>query len=170
MDLSWFGKITAIKMKVLPQFMFIFQKLILPLSDGLLNKIQRICSRFIWAGRKPRIKVAIMQQKKTQGGVALPNIRFYYQAALLESILQWWNFVNKLSWQLEQEETEESLVVWIIIKQEFELPRFSHLIICHVNSGKRYIGTCCQVYHRWADLLPILPFGKQHEFQTLEPG
>lgn len=86
-----------------------------------------------------------------QGGADLPDIKFYYQTTLLESILQYWNFDNKLSWQLEQEETEESLVNWILTKQECELPRSSSLIptmLCKFwKKVYRIIGSYRQEYH-----------------------
>lgn len=87
--ISWFGRMAVIKMKVLPRFVSVFWNLILPWSVSILNRIQRMFSKFMWEGKKLRIKAAIMQQNKAQGGVVFPNIMLYYQAALLlECILQ----------------------------------------------------------------------------------
>lgn len=43
-----------------------------------------------------RIRASFMQQRKDQGGVSLPNIELYFQAALLEHLLQWWNLPTRV--------------------------------------------------------------------------
>ena len=45
-------------------------------------------SRFIWNGRKPRIKYCTLQLTKEKGCMALPNLKDYYQAAQLGTIIK----------------------------------------------------------------------------------
>lgn len=59
-------------------------------------------NKFVWAGQKARIKSSFLQQRKGQGGVSLPSIEYYYQAAMLEHLLQWWNLLNRRVWEIEQ--------------------------------------------------------------------
>lgn len=81
---------------------FCLDRFVLQLPKKILSEIQHIFKNFVWAGKKSRVKVSIMQQKKDQGGLSLPNIAFCYQAALLETLMQWWNSLNKCSWEFEQ--------------------------------------------------------------------
>lgn len=41
-------------------------------------------------------------EKEGQGDLALPNVIVYYQASLLEHLMQQWNTLNKPSWELGQ--------------------------------------------------------------------
>lgn len=40
LQLSWFGRVVVLKMKILSRFVFIFRNLILPISQSMLNEIQ----------------------------------------------------------------------------------------------------------------------------------
>lgn len=70
------------------------QTLILQIPLTALRKIQAIFSKFIWDGKKSKTELSSMQQRKAQGGIALPNIVLYYQVLLLEAMLQWWHEEN----------------------------------------------------------------------------
>lgn len=43
-----------------------------------------------------------MQQRKEQECKSLPNVEHYYQSAVLEHLLQWWNLLNKSLWEFKQ--------------------------------------------------------------------
>lgn len=87
--LSWFGRIAAVKMKLLPKLLFLLRPLALQIPKKAMIEIQGIINTVVWAGQKTRIKAAFLQQRKKQGGVSLSNIEYYYQAAMLEHVLQW---------------------------------------------------------------------------------
>ncbi|KAF7645947.1 hypothetical protein LDENG_00195820, partial [Lucifuga dentata] len=53
-------------------------------------KWNRMISRFIWGGRKPRVKCEMLQLPKEDGGMALPKIE-YYISAQLRYIYCWCN-------------------------------------------------------------------------------
>lgn len=56
---------------------------------------------FVWDLREPRMKSALLQRKKEDEGIALPNNIHCYQAALLETLAQWWNPLTKYCWDFE---------------------------------------------------------------------
>lgn len=43
----------------------------------------RIISRFIWGGKKPRVSYESLQLPKDRGGMGLPKLKEYFYAALL---------------------------------------------------------------------------------------
>lgn len=57
--LSWVCQISAAKMKILPNLVFFFQKVIIYIPADTLNKIQRLINRFIWSYEKPCIKMSL---------------------------------------------------------------------------------------------------------------
>lgn len=59
--------------------------------------LDKMISKFIWAGKNPRARRATLQRSKSYGGLALPNFLFYYWAANLQKIHAWCNSPN-LDW------------------------------------------------------------------------
>lgn len=49
----------------------------------------KLISRYIWNGRKPRIKYKSLQLKKEYGGMGLPCLLEYYYAAQLRPLVCW---------------------------------------------------------------------------------
>lgn len=49
----------------------------LQLSSNDLKVINEFISRFIWAGRKPKIKLDVLRQPTGKGGWALSNFNFF---------------------------------------------------------------------------------------------
>lgn len=103
LKLSWFGCMAVIKMKVLPRLLFVFLLVILKLTKSRIGEIQKKLEHCIWEGKKSRDKKAVLQQSRKEGGLAFPNLWRYYQASLLENVIQWWNQANKDSWDTEQQ-------------------------------------------------------------------
>lgn len=114
LNLSLVGRISALKMKILPKLLFIFRSLILHIPKGVLFQIQKIFNTFVWMDRKPRIRATLLQQKQTKGGLALPNVAHYYQAAMLDHASQWMNASSRRMWELEQRGIAVPLSEWML--------------------------------------------------------
>uniref|UniRef100_A0A670JTV0 Reverse transcriptase domain-containing protein n=1 Tax=Podarcis muralis TaxID=64176 RepID=A0A670JTV0_PODMU len=107
--LSLLGRIAVIKMNVLPRMLFLFQTLQIVDKMDCFKKWQKDISKFVWQGKKPRIKFKILTDAKDRGGFALPDLRLYYESAafcwlkdwlLLENtdILDLEGFDNRFGW------------------------------------------------------------------------
>uniref|UniRef100_A0A803JBX6 Reverse transcriptase zinc-binding domain-containing protein n=1 Tax=Xenopus tropicalis TaxID=8364 RepID=A0A803JBX6_XENTR len=83
MNLSWFGRIHALKMTLLPKMLYLFRTLPIPLPDQDLKTMQRKIFKFIWADKHPRITRQTMYRSKQQGGLSVPQLQNYYIAAQL---------------------------------------------------------------------------------------
>lgn len=51
-----------------------------------------------------RINMALLNQSARDGGVALPNLLYYY-ATKLRNTSQWWHPEKRIYWGMEQTET-----------------------------------------------------------------
>ncbi len=56
-------------------------------------------SRYIWQGKRPRIRFKTLQLKKAKGGWGLPSLRDYYWAAQLRPIICWCNPSYDAQWK-----------------------------------------------------------------------
>lgn len=82
----WTGRVAAINM-VLPKLVFTFLNIILDLPTAILNRIQGIFSKCIWGNKRAWVSAKFLEQQLENGGLAIPNIRQYYCAAMLIACL-----------------------------------------------------------------------------------
>lgn len=101
------ARISAIKMNVLPRLLYLFRNLPVEVSENQFREWDKWISRFIWLGRKPRIKFATLQLPKERGGLGLPCLRNYYYAAQIAPLLLWSNATYTAKWK----ELESKLLI-----------------------------------------------------------
>ena len=89
LPLSLLGRVSIIKMNILPRLLYPLQMIPLLLSGKVLKLLNGWLSDFIWNKRKPRLKVAKLQLPSSKGGLDLPNIRWYQLASHLRFIAEW---------------------------------------------------------------------------------
>uniref|UniRef100_A0A8C1LC25 Reverse transcriptase domain-containing protein n=1 Tax=Cyprinus carpio TaxID=7962 RepID=A0A8C1LC25_CYPCA len=100
------ARISVIKMNVLPRINFFSSMIPLPPPVGYWNKLDACVSRYIWNGKRPRIKLTTLQRSRLHGGLSLPNFRLYAQAFSLRPLSVWFDPDASVSWRA----IEESIV------------------------------------------------------------
>ena len=89
LPLSLIGRIESVRMNILPRLLYPFQMLPVSVPTATFNSLNKLISRFIWQGRRPRIRFKTLQLAKTEGGLALPNLKYYFWAAQLRPLTSW---------------------------------------------------------------------------------
>ncbi|XP_059842932.1 uncharacterized protein LOC132403560 [Hypanus sabinus] len=95
LTLSFIGHIHAVKMMILPRFLYIFQNIPIFLTKKFFNQIDSLISSFIWNNKRPRINKYHLQKSKKDGGLALPNLRLYYWAVNIRQLCFWLYWLDK---------------------------------------------------------------------------
>lgn len=92
-------RVEVIKMNLLPRLLYLFQNIPVELPKGKFQELDKLISRFIWQGKKPRIRYKTLQLAKDKGGLALPNIKNYHQAAQIKILVNICNPSYKAKWK-----------------------------------------------------------------------
>ena len=61
--------IDSVKMNILPRFVYLFHSISIEKTEQYILEWDKILSRFIWVGEKPRIKYKTLQLPKEKGGL-----------------------------------------------------------------------------------------------------
>lgn len=103
LPLSLTGRVETIRMTILPRLLFMFQSLPVEVPTSTFKTINKWISTFMWQNKIPRVKFKRLQTSKDKGGLNLPNLRKYYEAAQLRSMVAW------ISWDID--------TIWVGIEQ-----------------------------------------------------
>ncbi len=88
------GRISTVKMNLLPRFNFFFSMLPLSPPPGYFKEINSIISKFIWNDKCPRIKLTTLQHPNSAGGLAVPNFELYYWSFQLKALHTIYSFME----------------------------------------------------------------------------
>ena len=89
LPLSMLGRISLIKMNILPWLLYKFQMIPVLLNNNTIKKVNGWFRSFIWNCKRPRLKLAKLQLPSGQGGLAIPNIRLYQVASQFRYLVDW---------------------------------------------------------------------------------
>lgn len=103
LPLSLMGKVEAIRMNVLPRFLFLFCYLPITVPVSTFKYLDRLISKFICQNKRRRVRLKVLCTHKEKGGLAMPHFRSYYWAAQFRILVLWIRLDLDTKWvQIEQ--------------------------------------------------------------------
>lgn len=154
---SWFGRYSILKMSILPKFLYLLQTIPIRIPVNYFNQVRAAFIHFLWAGKRPRPHRGVLSLPKSNGGLAMLDLRTYYRATHLSRLIDWCRHTHTKLWtRIEQ---AQSVI---------PLPRapWCHTSLPIENSRHPLIGNtvriCSQLIHtsphfsRNSPLRPIL--------------
>lgn len=87
LPISMFGRITTLKMNILPKLLYVFQSIPLPPPPEFFSQIKKKITSFIWNNKKPRLRLSLLYLPYERGGLNCPNFLLYYWAVQVRSMM-----------------------------------------------------------------------------------
>ena len=71
---SWVGRINIVKMAILPKAIYRFNAILIKILIQFFNELERAICKFIWNNKKPWISKTLLKDKRTSGGITMPDL------------------------------------------------------------------------------------------------
>jgi hypothetical protein len=78
-------------MAILPKTVYRFNSIPIKISNQFFNELERAICKFIWNNKKPMIANLPLKDKRTSGGITMPDLKLYYRAIVKKPGWYWYS-------------------------------------------------------------------------------
>jgi hypothetical protein len=79
-----------VKTAILPKAIYRFNTILFKITRQFFKDMEREILKFIWKGKKHRLEKTLLNNKRTAGGIIIPDLKLYYRATVKKAAWYWY--------------------------------------------------------------------------------
>jgi hypothetical protein len=144
------GRINIVKMAILLKAIYRFKAIPIKIPTQFFNELERVICKFIWNNKKHRVAKTLLKDKRTSGGITIPDLKQYYRAIVIKTAWYWYSDRQVDQWnRIEDPEMNPHTYVYLIFDKRAKTIKWKKDIFSTNGAGTTgsYHVEECELIH-----------------------